>query len=99
MRIKSAATVRVVYPSGQHAFDVAPDEARRMIHAGVGEGVGSKRQLHLVRLFDGPPRPHSGTRYSHDRATDTNPHGVFTLRSIVDLPRDLFRAVESSVLA
>ena len=91
--------IRVNYPSGQFAFWATAEEARRLVRSRVAEGIGSKQKLHRLQLIDGPSRPVAGTKYSHNRATEENPQGVFALRKIADLPRELFRAVEMSVLA
>jgi hypothetical protein len=88
----------VQYPSGTFAFLVSPDEARRMIRSCVAEGLGTKKRLHALRLIEGPGRPVAGTRYSHCQQTQDNPKGVYTFREITEIDRDLFRAVEKSVL-
>ena len=92
--------IDVLYPSGRFAYHCTPEHARQMIRSHVGEALTgrSKTKMRAVRLLEGPSRPVAGTIYSHCRPTEDNPRGVYTLRKIADLPRELFRSVELSVL-
>lgn len=69
---------------------VTPAAAQRMLAAGQVVARGTRRTVRaLVRVRDNfellaSDRPPTGQRYSHNRETRENPHGVWTFRKLAN---------------
>ena len=92
-------SIRIQYPDGRLAGQTSETHARAMLRSHVARAVGTGRRVRCIQLEDGPRRPVAGTRYSHNRETEFNPGGTWTLKSTPDHLQPLFRAVQTSCLA
>jgi len=89
----------VVDAAGKHLFWVDDEKARQLIKERKVEILRTKRRVRALRAIApvlemrGSAADLRGARYSHDRATEENPHGVWTLVRIPKSTRDIFTSV------
>lgn len=81
-----------IYGSGNDLLGyVSATAAQRMLDAGHVIGRGTKQRIRaLIAVHDNidllpARRPPTNQKYSHNRETEENPPGVWTLRKLTDL--------------
>jgi hypothetical protein len=70
----------VKYPDGRLAYIATVSEVRHLVRAGLAASFGRGRYLEGCTLFSGPGKPTSGSKWSHNHETQTNPDRVWTLK-------------------
>ncbi len=80
-----------IYGAGNDLLGyVSVTAAQRMLDAGHVIGRGTKQRIRaLIAVHDNidllpAKRPPTNQKYSHNRETEENPHGVWTFRKLID---------------
>lgn len=100
MRDAGSYRLAVVDAEEKHLFWADDEKARRLIKERKVEILWTKRgRVRALRAIvpvvemRGSAADLRGARYSHDRATEENPHGVWTLVRIPKSTRGIFTSV------
>jgi len=90
--VSSPRNLLPIYGSGNDLLGyVSATAAQRMLDAGHVIGRGTKQRIRaLIAVHDNidllpARRPPTNQKYSHNRETEENPPGVWTLRKLTDL--------------
>jgi hypothetical protein len=88
------AVIRVLRQDGGKSHMTTVSDARELIRGGTVDRIGRN----CIQYRQGPSRPVAGTKYTYASESKTNVQGVVTFRPILHHPREMYRAVQTSVL-